>query len=83
MIRTDRFAQGTRVRVKRGLLPIDPALLGRTGLVVETDDYRPQRYGIVLDDETELRELAEDELEPLGAGKPAERAGDPGPTVSA
>ena len=66
MIRIHRFAQGVRVRVKRGRLPMDAALLGRTGLVVETDDYRPTHYGIVLDEETELRELAEDEIEPLG-----------------
>jgi hypothetical protein len=65
MIRTPVYAQGTRVRVRRGRYPIDPGVIGRTGLVVETDDYRPQRYGVVLDDETEQREFNEDELEPL------------------
>ena len=82
MIRTYRFAQGTRVRVRRGRFPMDPALIGRTGLIVETDDYRPQRYGVVLDDETEQLELAVDELVPIEAGKPAELAGDLGPTVA-
>jgi hypothetical protein len=65
MIRTYRFPQGTRVRVRRGRWPMDPALIARTGLIVETDDYRPQRYGVVLDEEDEVREFAEDELEPL------------------
>ncbi len=67
MIRTYVHAQGTRVRVRRGSFPIDAATIGRTGLIVETDDYRPQRYGVVLDDETEKREFNEDELEPLPA----------------
>jgi hypothetical protein len=79
MIRTYRFAQGTRVRVRRGRFPMDPALIGRTGLIVGTDDYRPQRYGVVLDEEDEVRDLADDELEPLTDAKPPERAGDPGP----
>jgi hypothetical protein len=82
MIRTYRFSQGTRVRVRRGRWPIDGSMLGRTGLIVETDDYRPQRYGVVLDEEDEVREFAEDELEPLTDGKPPERSGDAGPTIS-
>ena len=65
MIRTPIYLQGTRVRVRRGRFPIDPAFLGRTGLIVETDDYRPQRYGVVLDEESAQREFNEDELEPL------------------
>ena len=65
MIRTSRFAQGTRIRVRRGQFPMDPQLIGRTGLIVETDDYRPQRYGVVLDEETEVREFNEDEIEPV------------------
>ncbi len=77
MIRTFRHAQGTRVRVRRGQYPLDPGLVGRTGLILETDEYRPQRYGVVLDDETEQREFNEDELEPLTEPVPAERAGDP------
>ena len=66
MIRTYRFAQGTRVRVRRGSFPMDPELIGRTGLIVATDDYRPQRYGVVLDEEDEARAFNEDELEPVG-----------------
>ncbi|MSR36220.1 MAG: hypothetical protein EXR95_06180 [Gemmatimonadetes bacterium] len=81
MIPTYRFAQGTRVRVRRGRFPMDPALIGRTGLIVGTDDYRPERYGVVLDEEEEVRELNEDELEPLGDAKPPELAVDAGPSV--
>jgi hypothetical protein len=58
------FPDGTRVRVKRGAFPMDPDLIGRTGVVVEVDDYRPRRYGVVLDGETGVRDLHEDELEP-------------------
>ena len=77
MIKTYRFAQGTRVRVRRGRWPMDPTLIGRTGLIVETDDYRPQRYGVVLDEEDEVREFAEDELEPL-----AEASAGDAPTIA-
>jgi hypothetical protein len=65
MIRASRLPQGTRVRVRRGRYPLDPSVIGRTGLVVETDDYRPDRYGVVLDEETGQREFNEDELEAL------------------
>jgi hypothetical protein len=68
MIRTHLHPQGTRVRIRRGRYPLDAALIGRTGLVVQTDDYRPQRYGVVLDEETEQREFHEDEFEPLTDG---------------
>jgi hypothetical protein len=81
MIQTYRFSQGTRIRVRRGRFPMDPTLIGRTGLIVETDDYRPLRYGVVLDEEVEVRELNEDEIEPIAEAKPPERAGDAGPTI--
>ena len=82
MMRTYIHSQGTRVRVRRGRFPMDPALIGRTGIVLGTDDYRPQRYGVLLDEEAEAREFHEDELEPLTEGKPAELAGDLGPNVA-
>jgi hypothetical protein len=44
---------------------MNPQLIGRAGLVVELDDYQPGKYGIVLDGEEQVRELAEDELERL------------------
>jgi hypothetical protein len=42
---------------------MDPELPGRVGTVVATDDYRPERYGVLLDGETGARSFAEDELE--------------------
>jgi hypothetical protein len=56
---------GARVRVRRGKLPVDPALLGRTGIVVEASEYRPQSYGVALDGETTVRVFATEELEVL------------------
>jgi hypothetical protein len=54
--------QGTRIEIRRGSMPMDPALVGRTGTVVELSDYRPGRYGVVLDGEDRTREFREDEL---------------------
>jgi hypothetical protein len=54
--------QGTRVEIRRGALPMDAGLLGRRGTVVELSDYRPGRYGVVLDGEERVREFREDEL---------------------
>lgn len=54
---------GARVRVKRGQLPSDPALLGRTGTVVEASEYTPARYGVALEGEAQVRVFALDELE--------------------
>jgi hypothetical protein len=60
---------GTRVRLCRGRHPIDASVLGRTGLVVHVDDYRPGYYGVTLDGESDIRVFAEDELQALdGAG---------------
>ena len=67
MIKTYRYSQGTRVKVQRGRFPMDSTLIGRTGLIVATDDYRPQRFGVVLDEETQARDFHEDELAPLTA----------------
>jgi len=53
---------GTRVHVRRGRNPIDAGMLGRTGLVVHVDDYRPGYYGVTLNGESEIRVFAEDEL---------------------
>lgn len=57
--------QGSRVKVRRGRLPMNAALIGRSGTVVELSDYRPGRYGIVLDGEDDVREFREDELSRL------------------
>ena len=55
--------QGTRVRIARGRMPLDASLIGRVGAVVELSDYRPGRYGVVLDGEETIREFREDELQ--------------------
>lgn len=46
---------------------MDARLLGRIGTVVELDRYQPGKCGVVLDGDDEIRELAEDELEPADA----------------
>lgn len=56
------FPPGTRVVIRRGRLPLDPRLEGRRGTVVGTDDYRPGRYAVQLDGESEAREFSQDEL---------------------
>lgn len=55
--------QGTRVRVRRGTMPLSADLSGRVGTVVETSEYRPQSYGVALDGDPEVRRFAPDELE--------------------
>lgn len=57
------IAEGTRVRIRRGALPLDGALVGRTGTVVETSAYHAHRYGVVLDGAQEKLMLAPTELE--------------------
>jgi len=64
-MRTFVYPQGTRVRVRRGRFPMAKELLAREGTVVFLDDYRPGRYGVVLDDEQDRRDFSEDELEAL------------------
>jgi hypothetical protein len=59
------YQDGTQVRIKQGIFPMESDLIGRTGVVVETDDYRPGRYGVVLDGESLIRDFSEDELEPI------------------
>lgn len=80
-MRTFLYTQGTRVRVRPGPFPIDPGSVGREGVVVEIDEYRPGRYGVTLDGETEIRDFAEEELEPLAGGKEEAHLGDTGPGI--
>ncbi len=58
---------GARVRVKRGQMPVDPALLGRAGTVVEASEYTPARFGVTLDGEAQVRVFALGELELLAS----------------
>jgi hypothetical protein len=55
--------EGTRVRVRRGALPQDPALLGRTGTVVAASEYRDNAVGVVLDGDAAERWFMPGELE--------------------
>jgi hypothetical protein len=55
--------EGTRVRVRRGALPQDPALLGRTGTVIAATEYRDNAVGVVLDGEQTPRWFTRAELE--------------------
>ena len=80
-MKTFRYTPGTRVRVRRGSFPMDPTLVDRTGLIVEIDEYRPQRYGVVLDGETEVRDFVEEELQPVDAVKTEDHMGDAGPGI--
>jgi len=54
---------GARVRVKRGNLPADNALINKTGTVVQATEYQTNMYGIVLDGEKETRMFSPTELE--------------------
>ena len=54
---------GARVRVRQGPLPTDPALIGRTGTVVESSEYSAARYGVALDGEPQVRVFGLGELE--------------------
>jgi hypothetical protein len=55
--------EGTRIRVRRGGLPQDPAIVDRTGVVVVASEYRDQALGIVLDGESAVRYFTPGELE--------------------
>jgi hypothetical protein len=57
------FPQGTRVRIRKGPLPLDPALEGRTGLVLGHDRAVPDKVSVQLDGEPRIRAFLDDELE--------------------
>ena len=58
---------GTRVRVKRGRFPADPALVGREGIVVEHSQYFPHKINVSLDGDPEIHAFAPDEIELVSA----------------
>lgn len=57
------LAEGTRVKIKQGQFPQDPAVLGRTGAVISATEYQTQSVGVVLDGEQTIRYFAPSELE--------------------
>jgi hypothetical protein len=58
---------GTRVKIRRSNFPLDPALVGRTGTIIISNDYRPNAYAVLLDGETETRVVGRAEVEPTEA----------------
>lgn len=61
------FPEGTRVKVKRGGAPLDPALEGRTGRVVRASEYAIHQYHVLLDGEQRIETFAPSELEVVEA----------------
>ena len=59
--------EGTRVRVRRAQLPQDPRLTGKPGTVVAASEYYPNRIGVALDGDAELRFFLPAELEVVEA----------------
>ena len=55
--------EGARVRIRRGEFPLDSAVIGRTGTVVEANEYQAHRYGVLLDGDNETRFFTRGELE--------------------
>lgn len=73
-IRIAVLPEGTRVRIRRGALPQDPAVSGRSGVVVLATEYRDNAAGVVLDGESSLRYFTPGELEVVeSVPLPAER----------
>jgi hypothetical protein len=58
-----RLAEGTRVRVKATLIPLEPGVAGRTGTVIVTSDYATKRLGVALDGEDGIRVFMPSELD--------------------
>lgn len=56
------FPEGTRVEVRRGEVPIDPALVGRVGTVIEASPYAINSYGVMLDGDEALHYFSYSEL---------------------
>jgi hypothetical protein len=66
-IRMAALPEGTRVKIRQSHTPQDPALLGRTGVVVAATEYRDQALGVVLDGESTVRYFTPGELEVVQA----------------
>lgn len=64
-VRIPLIERGARVRVRQGSLPIDPALVGLTGTVVGSSEYRAMRVDVALDQTRETRQFSPAELEVL------------------
>jgi len=67
-MKISRFQQGTRVRIQRGSFPLDAAIVGRTGMVLDHDRANPHKVHVQLDGEEPLRTFMDFELEREGSG---------------
>lgn len=66
MVQVSIFPQGTRVRVRKGSLPMDSSLIGRVGLVIRhAGRARPPKVMVQLEGEEKLRAFHDVELEAL------------------
>ncbi len=75
MVKVPLYPQGTRIRVRRGDYPLDPAMVGREGTVILLHRTRKRRYGIQLDGEDRIRAFDESELEATAAASGIGEAG--------
>ena len=55
--------EGSRVRIRQGRFPQDKEFIGRTGTVVAASEYHTQSVAVALDNSTEVRYFAPEELE--------------------
>jgi hypothetical protein len=75
-IPTPVLPEGTRVKIRRGPLPQEPGVTGRTGVVISATEYRNNAAGVVLDGESTVRYFTPGELEVVAAVPlPPERQG--------
>ena len=61
---------GARVRVQRGIWPLEEGVEGRTGNVTDASEYRAHRYGVVLDGEQATRYFRPEELAVVDVPEP-------------
>lgn len=59
--------RGTRVKIRRGRFPTDPALVGHEGLVVEHSPYYPHKIEVSLDGDPMIHTFAPDEVDVVSA----------------
>jgi hypothetical protein len=63
-VKIQRYTEGTRVVIRGDRLPLDAALVGRTGTVVQHDRSHADWYSVQLDGESEFMRFSEAELQP-------------------
>ena len=56
------LTMGSRVQVRRASWPLEAGVEGRSGHVADASEYRPHRYGVMLDGEQTLRYFRPEEL---------------------